>query len=243
MQDAKRRAIIFAVLSVLLAGVAAYMFLEESNALRAGLGEERMVLVAKRDISSREPLRRTDFDLKSIPVRYYKPNQVGDLKLLDGKVSVVAIAKGDELTSNVLRPATQLEDPAKRLVGLRTSERVLFDDMFQSQDRVDILVSYERENGKGYTKFLLSDKLVFSVAKGNKAIGVELSLDESKRLVEAENFAHSIRVLKAPQKQDQPGEGTKQQPGTGTGKGQQKPNPRSGQQGSNTKQQPAQSNN
>ncbi|SFS86030.1 SAF domain-containing protein [Marininema halotolerans] len=210
MQDAKRRAIIFAILSVILAAVAGFMFLQESNALRAGLGEERMVLVAKRDISSREPLRRTDFEVKSVPERYYKPNQVGDLEEIDGNVSIVSITKGDELTSNVLRPITELENSEKRVVELRGSDRVLFDDYFQTQDRVDIIVSYA-ENGGGSTKFMLKDKLVFRVGSKNSFLGLELSMDEARKLVEAENFAHSIRVIKAPQKQKISDEGAQQQ--------------------------------
>lgn len=48
----------------------------------------------------------------------------------------------------------------------------------------------------------MKDKLVHGVAKDNKAIGLELSLKEAQDLIYAENFAHSIRVVKAPQKKD-----------------------------------------
>ncbi|MFC4075483.1 hypothetical protein [Salinithrix halophila] len=201
MQDAKRRAMIFAMLSVVLAAIAAYYFLEQSNQLEAGLGDERVVLVAKKNIKSREPLKPEYFEEMPVPERYAKSNQVSNPSQLEGQVSVVALGKGDQLTTNVLRPITQLDDPSKRLVLLRASNRVLFDELFNAQDRVDIVVSYEKEGG-GTTELLMNDKLVYSVAQGNKAVGLELNLKEAQALIKAENFAHSIRVIKAPQKKN-----------------------------------------
>lgn len=206
MQDAKRRAVIFAVLSIVLATVAAFLFLQESNQLYAGLGSEQTVLVATKDINSREPLRPEDFKAVSIPEKYMNQSMVTNVSQIEGQVSVIPISKGDQLTRNLLRPATQLNDPKSRMVLLRGSERVLFDETFTSQDRVDIFVSYETDPETGrekrVTKLFLKDKLVHGVAKDNKAIGLELSLKEAQDLIYAENFAHSIRVVKAPQKKD-----------------------------------------
>lgn len=206
MQDAKRRAVIFAVLSVVFASVAAFLFLQESNQLYAGLGSAQTVLVAKKDINSREALRAEDFEAVEVPEKYMNQSMVTNINEIEGYVSVIPIGEGDVLTKNVLRPAAQLSDPKKRMVLLRGSERVLFDETFTSQDRVDIIVSYQEDPDTGekkpQTKIFLRDKLIHAVAKGNKAIGLELSLSEAQELIYAENFAHSIRVVKAPQSKD-----------------------------------------
>ncbi|OYD06328.1 Flp pilus assembly protein CpaB [Paludifilum halophilum] len=204
MQDAKRRAVIFAVVSIILATLAGLLFLQESNQLYAGLGAEQTVLVAKKDISSREPLRPDLFKTVSVPEKFINDSMVTNVAEVEGQVSVVPLGKGDQLSKNMLRPASQLSDPKKRMVLLRASERVQFDESFNSRDRVDIFVSYEHnpKTGKGQpqTRVFMKDKLVHGVSKGNKAIGLELSLKEARELIYAENFAHSIRVVKAPQK-------------------------------------------
>jgi Flp pilus assembly protein CpaB len=206
MQDAKRRAIIFAILSVVMATFAAFLFLQESNQLYAGLGSEQTVLVATKDIKSREPLTPEHVKAVPIPEKYMNQSMVTNVSEIEGQVLVVPIREGDQLTKNMLRPAAQLSDPSSRMVLLRASDRVLFDESFTAQDRVDIIVSYQNnpETGEGrpQTKIFMRDKLVHSVAQDNRAIGLELSLNEAQELIFAENFAHSIRVVKAPQKKD-----------------------------------------
>ncbi|SIS90165.1 Flp pilus assembly protein CpaB [Kroppenstedtia eburnea] len=206
MQDAKRRAIIFAVLSVLLATVAGFLFLEETAALQAGLGAPTTVYVAKQEIASREILRPEFFEAKEIPSKYVTSSMVTDPAEIDGQVSVVPLGKGDQLTKSMLKPARQLNDGESRMVLLRTSDKVLFDDSFTAQDRVDIIVSYEKDPKTGAEKpkttVFMKDKLIVGVSKNQKSIGIELTLKEAEKLVYAENFAHSIRVLKAPQEHD-----------------------------------------
>lgn len=219
MQDAKRRAIIFAVLSVLLATVAGFLFLEETAALQAGLGSPTTVYVAKQEIASREMLRPEFFEVKEIPGKYVTSSMVTDPSEMDGQVSVVPLGKGDQLTKSMLKPARQLNDGDSRMVLLRTSDKVLFDDQLTSQDRVDIIVSYEKDPNTGAEKpkttVFMKDKLVVGVSKNQKSIGIELTLKEAEKLVYAENFAHSIRVLKAPQGQDVKKDNEKKQDANG----------------------------
>lgn len=206
MQDAKRRAIIFAVLSVVLAAIAGLLFLQQWNKVNASLGADKTVYVAKQDIPSRQPLDPKQFNEKEIPEEYVTQSMVTSPDQLKGKVSVVPLSEGDQLTSTMIRPANQLTDADHRMVLLRQSNRVLFDDKLSARDRVDIVVSYEQDPKSGanqpQTMISMTDVLVVSVGKDQKVIGLELPLKEAKELIHAENFAHSIRVLKAPQKQD-----------------------------------------
>jgi pilus assembly protein CpaB len=200
MQDAKRRAIIFAILSVVLAGIAGYLFLDELSLVHAELGQYETVYVAARDIPTREPLSPSDFEPKKVPVKFIQRSMVTDLKGIENTVSVVPLEKGDPLTANVLKRANEFVSGDNRMVVLSQTDRVSFDGAMQANDRVDIVVSAgSNENPK--TIVFLKDVRVVWNSKDYKSIGVELTLEEAKELIHQQNFAVSIRVLKAPQKQ------------------------------------------
>ncbi|SEN63265.1 SAF domain-containing protein [Lihuaxuella thermophila] len=200
MQDAKRRAIIFTVISIALATLAGILFLQKVSAVDAKLGELATVYVAKKNILSRQPLRKEDFEVKEVPVQFLSKNVVTDFSIIEKEnlVSVVPLQEGDLLSSNTLKRAHELTSGDKRMVLIPQSQKIQFDDRFSEQDRVDIVVSYEKVEGKQpVTEYLLTDVPVVATAKD--VIGVELSKEDARKLIHMENFAVSIRVLKAPQ--------------------------------------------
>lgn len=210
MQDAKRRALIFLVIALLLAAIAGFMFLQKVSAVDSRLGKVTTVYVAKKKITSREPLRPDFFEAKEVPAQFVQKStvtnldgiQVGNYTLpIHQLVSVVPISEGELLTDNVLKLQSFLTANNKRMVTLSQSDKVRFDGSLEVNDRVDLIVSDQKNDG-AETEIFMRDVPVVGVAEdddGNvTGVGLEVSLDEAKKLIHKQNFAMSIRVLKAP---------------------------------------------
>jgi pilus assembly protein CpaB len=210
MQDAKRRAIIFTVISVILAAISGFMFLQKQNELQADYGETVSMYVAAKPITARQPLKPSDFMQVPVPRKYAMGSIVNNLNAIsinggyqypiNHLVAVVPLKKGEPLTTNILKPINDTSSGDKRLVALTTSERVFFDQPLSVNDRVDVIVTTQK-NGQDEveTKPLLLDKPVVMVSSDGKAIWLELEFNDAVNLIKYENFAQSIRVLKAPQ--------------------------------------------
>lgn len=213
MNDAKRRAIIFTVTSLVLAVLAGVLFMQRVSEVEAQLGNFVTVYVAKQDIGSRQPLSPENFEGKEIPAKYVEQSMVTDLKKIgdygsiDRFVSVAPLKEGDILTYNLLKPADDYTSGDRRLVQVSATDRVVFDQTLEANDRVDIIVSWNKNDipsGEKRTNIFMQDVLVASVLPGpdNKFTGVwlEMSLDQAREFIDAQNFAQSVRILKAPQK-------------------------------------------
>lgn len=209
MQDAKRRAVLFLVLAMVLATIAGFMFLNMVSAVDASLGDYITVYVATKDIKAREPLNPEMFEAKEIPAKFVNQAIVTDLEQiaientnlpLNALVSVVPIEEGGILTKNMLKSKSNLTDSEKRMVLLTQSDRVGFDDVFSYNDRVDILYT-EQKGEQIITKIFKQGVPVIGVGsnKGTvTTIGLELTLEEAKEFIRIQYSAPAIRVLKAP---------------------------------------------
>ncbi|MDR6227073.1 flp pilus assembly protein CpaB [Desmospora profundinema] len=226
MQDAKRRAIIFLILALGLAAIAGFMFMQKVSAVDSRLGNHATVYVAAKDISSREPLSSEHFKEVKVPVQYVQESAVTDLNQIqlgdypysiDRLISISPMEEGDLLTRNILKSQSFLTANDKRMVTLAQSDRVKFDGSLEVNDRVDIVVS-NRSNGNVKTSVFMRDVPVVAMTGDGKGIGLEMTLKEAEKLIHEENFAVSIRVLKAPSEgskkrrsSDQEKEGNEQQ--------------------------------
>ncbi|WP_091573144.1 hypothetical protein [Melghirimyces thermohalophilus] len=206
MQDAKRRALIFLVMALALAAIAGFLFLQKVSAVDARLGDRATVWVAKQTIPPREPLKAQYFEAMKVPEQFVQDSIVTDLKAvemgeytysIDQLISVAPMSEGDVLTDNVLKTKSFLSSENKRMVTLVRSDRLRFDGSLDINDHVDIIVS---EEGKGTYTFL-KDVPIVGMTEDGSGIGVEVSLKEAEKLIDKENFAISIRVLKAPSEQ------------------------------------------
>lgn len=210
MQDAKRKAIIFLVLALVLAGIAGFMFLQKVSAVDSRLGNMTTVYVAKKSISSREPLQPDFFEAKEVPTQFVQESsvtsldavQLGDYTLpISQLVSVVPLSEGELLTDNILKAKSMLTADNKRMVTLSQSDKVLFDGSLENNDRVDLVVSDQKDGG-AETEIFMRDVPIVGVAEdknGNvTGVGLEVSLEEARKLIHKQNFSMSIRVLKAP---------------------------------------------
>ncbi len=203
MQDAKRRAIIFAVISLVLAALAGILFMQRVSAVEAQLGNEVTVFVAKTDIQPRQPLKPEQFEAVEVPQKFVQQSTVTNLNKIDEFVTIVPLKKGDVLDSNLLKPAKELGTSGnKRLVYVPASDRIVFDQPLNAQDRADIIVSWGGDDGSKRTVIFDTDVLV-AAASGEEGkfsgVWLEMTLEEAKRFIDAQNYAHSVRILKAPQ--------------------------------------------
>jgi Flp pilus assembly protein CpaB len=199
MLESKRKAIIFIVLSLLLALTAGFLVLKKVQALNTNLGTTVQVYVASDEISSRSLITPNNVKTEEIPKKYLKDYHVRDVKKLAGKVSVVPLSEGDIITENILKDAASVVEENNRLITLMKSERVFFDEPLEALDRVDIIVSH-RFNDKEETSIFMKDVKVARVAKkDNKFQGVQLEvpLDKAPELIHMQNYSDSLRIIKA----------------------------------------------
>ncbi|MCS1352428.1 flp pilus assembly protein CpaB [Mechercharimyces sp. CAU 1602] len=216
MQDAKRRAIIFLVVALLLAALAGYLFLQKVSAVDARIGNMVEVYIANKEIPSRQPLKKEYFDTVSIPEQYLQEGAItaGEIDAialgnnsvpLEYLVSVVPLSEGQPLTKNILKMQSLLTTDDKRMVTLGQSDRVQFDGQFEANDRIDLIVS-DKGGNDTVTKVFMKNVPIVGVSKDENgvvnAIGLEMTLKEAELFIHKQNFAINIRVLKAPNEEN-----------------------------------------
>ncbi|MDW2879564.1 MULTISPECIES: Flp pilus assembly protein CpaB [Bacillaceae] len=199
MLESKRRAIIFILVSVLLAAAAGYFVLKKVSELNAELGGMTEIYVAARDIPSRTLIERDQVKTVEIPNRYLNNSHVTDVGKLINKVLVVPLAAEDVITKTMIKPVSNVRDENNRLLMIPQSERVNFDQKLEALDRVDIVVSHNFD-GKPVTEIFMKDVPVTSALESNKkfnGIVVEVPEEEAPKIIHMQNYAESMRILKA----------------------------------------------
>ncbi|MEL3973664.1 flp pilus assembly protein CpaB [Rossellomorea oryzaecorticis] len=200
MLESKRKAIIFIVLSLLLALTAGFFVLQKVRALNTQLGGMTEVIVAGENINSRTLLEPNQVTTMSIPNKFVTGSHITKGKDLKNSVSVVALKEGDIITKNMIKPYSNVSDANNRLVTMVSSDKVYFDEKLENLDRVDIIVSQTLE-GKPKTELFMKDVRVANILsnKEEKFAGVKLEIaaDEAPNLIHMQNYADSIRILKA----------------------------------------------
>ncbi|NQD66056.1 flp pilus assembly protein CpaB [Bacillus haikouensis] len=198
MLESKRKAIIFIVLSILLAVTAGFLVLKKVQALNTNLGTSVKIFVADKEIASRSLITPDNVKTEEIPKKFLKDYHVTDVDELVNKVSVVPLATGDMITTNILKRASSVVDENNRLITLMQNERVFFDEPLEALDRVDIIVSHHFNNKEETTVFM-RDVKVARVAKDKdfKGVQLEVSMEKAPELIHMQNYADSLRIIKA----------------------------------------------
>lgn len=199
MLESKRRAIIFFILSLLLALTAGFLVLNKVKALNSDLGTMVRIYVAKQNISSRTVITPNDVKREEIPKKFLRDYHITEQEDLINKVSVVPLSTGDMITKNILKMSSSVVEENNRLITMMQSDRVFFDEPLETLDRVDIIVSHNFE-GSNKTKVFMTDVKVARVAKEKsefKGVQLEVHLDAVPDLIHMQNYADSVRVVKA----------------------------------------------
>lgn len=213
MLEAKRKAIIFLSVAFVFALISGLLFTNYVKSVNVKMGTMTYYYVAKKDIAPRIPLKAEDFEAIEIPQRFLPANLVTDPQSINGAVTVVPLAAGDAIEKNMLKPVTySAKGSNSRLVRIMGTDRILFDSTLEAMDRVDIIVSH-RNKDKPTAEVFMRDVPVATIYEGKPqsasgkviddaptqmlGIGVDVTLEEARRLIEMVNYADSVRVLKA----------------------------------------------
>jgi Flp pilus assembly protein CpaB len=199
MLEAKRRAAIFLLIAFLLAAAAGYLVLEKVKQLNAELGGMVEIYVSNGNIPTRTLLQANQLTKMEIPKKFVTDSYITSESEIIGYVSVVPLEEGDIVTKNMLKNFTSLQNENNRLVALYRNDKVQFDQEIAALDRVDIIVSHEK-NGEKTTEVFMKD-IAVAYAQGTgenfAGIAVEVSIKDASMLIHVQNYADYIRVLKA----------------------------------------------
>lgn len=211
MFESKKRAFVFMLIAVTLGAIAVILFSSYMKETKASLGEFVTVQVAAQDIPAGSVIKSELLKTQEIPRKYMMDSLITSSQQLENKISVVPITEGSVLTTSVLRNNTFVKGDYRQVM-LRAPLAV-FDEQIDAYDKVDIVYSYDAKSTKEkeangdsrITKVLLKDVTVNSVQKtGNEitAIGVLVSLNDSKSVVWALNYGKEVRLLKSGSSKD-----------------------------------------
>ncbi|QVY62004.1 SAF domain-containing protein [Cytobacillus gottheilii] len=199
MLESKRRAAIFLLLAFLLAAGAGYLVLDKVRDLNAELGGMTKIYIANGNIPVRTLIEGSQIRTMDIPNKFLNDAHITDKDEIINNVSVVPLAEGEIITNNMLKPFTELRDENNRLVAMYPSEKVQFDQVVETLDRVDIVVSTDN-NGEQKTEVFMRDVPV-AFAQGTEedfaGVALEVSIEDAPRLIHMQNYADKVRVLKA----------------------------------------------
>jgi pilus assembly protein CpaB len=166
-------------------------------------GTEVLVVVAKRDIKEAEDFNETMLDFKSTPKQFLEPGAISyspddakkkddetepkttaGLKSFAGKVAIVPIKKGEQVTFNkMVEPGIRTGlapeiAPGRRAIAVPVSETSGVAKLVKPGDRIDLIAVLDMGGGKEnrIAKTLLQDVVVLAVGHsvtGNIARSVE----------------------------------------------------------------------
>ncbi|MRG87374.1 SAF domain-containing protein [Salinibacillus xinjiangensis] len=199
MIESKKRALIFLLLAFILASIVGYLVYEKVKSLNAELGGMTEVYIANDDIAARTVIDDSQISVMEIPNKFVTDSHITDKSTLRNRVSVVPLEGGDLITKNMIKPVSNLSDSNNRLVSVPRTERVSFDQTLVALDRVDIIVSKER-NGEKITEIFMRDvPVVHAQGSGENfaGIGIELSVEKAREFIHEQHYADHIRILKA----------------------------------------------
>jgi len=199
MLEAKRRAAIFFILAFILAAATGYMVLQKVKDLNSDLGAMTKIYVAKADIPSRTVIQKNQMTVMELPNKFVTDSHITSFSDLESQVSVVPLSKGDMITQNMIKPASNLQNENNRLVTLHRTDKVQFDQVIEALDRVDIIVSTENDGVRSTSVFMKDVVVRFSQGSGEKFAGVavEVTAEQAPKLIHMQNYADHIRILKA----------------------------------------------
>ena len=199
MLEAKRRAAIFFILAFILAAATGYLVLQKVKDLNSDLGAMTKIYVAKADIPSRTVIQKNQITVMELPNKFVTESHITSFSDLESQVSVVPLTKGDMITQNMIKPASNLQNENNRLITLHRTDKVQFDQVIEALDRVDIIVSTDNKGDRNTSVFMKDVVVRFSQGSGDKfaGIAVEVTAEQAPKLIHMQNYADHIRILKA----------------------------------------------
>lgn len=200
MLESKRRAIVFITISLLLACAAGFLALRKVSDLNSELGGMTKIYVAADNIPSRTLIKPEHVTTIEIPNRFVnEDSHVTKEKDFYNNVLVVPLGKNDIITQQMIKPVSNTANENNRLVAIPFSDRVNFDEQLVSLDRADIIVSHKFDDKPVTETFMKDVPVAYPLKEGKKFKGivVEVSAEDAPKIIHMENYADSMRILKA----------------------------------------------
>lgn len=170
----RRRAVVLAVLAVVLGGLAAFDVAGREAALRESLGVPVAVLVTREEVGAGDPLDRAGLAVRQVPARYAPDGAFGARGDIAGLKAAVAIPAGTDLTAAVVADPAQLAQAAVPVgPGERVAEVVALGSpsLVVRGSRVDVLVTRDGGDARGETSVALEDAEVLAAAPAPEGSG------------------------------------------------------------------------
>lgn len=163
-----------AVVAGLVAALLASGYLSRREAEILKIAEPMPVVIAARDIATGEPIDEETLSVVSVPMRFVNPGAISSMSQARGRVAVVAIAKGSQVTRAVARAAWERMGVASLLpTGMRAFSVALpassaAGGLVSPGDHADILATFDlgdRSSSQMTTLSLVAGARVLAVEK------------------------------------------------------------------------------
>lgn len=205
MFDAKRKALIFLAIAFILAIITANAIITRLGEVEASLGEQITVAIAKEDITTYTIITPELLDWIQVPRgKHVESSLVLSEMDISNMIAIINIRKGELVTQNMLRNASQLP-PDERVVWLNATPNVLFDQAVAVGDLVDIIITYEIEDDIFTSREFLQVRVVSvepnTVNPDIPFVKVALPIQDAVQLIDFQHTATHIRVLLSTQVQ------------------------------------------
>jgi hypothetical protein len=217
------RAVLFALLALGCAALAASLAGSYTAEVEAQLGDLRPVVVARDDLSGRRPMRPADvrklLEVRRVPARFAPPDAIGQPLEAIGRSVRGSVPAGSYVTASVLRlPATARAAPEPARPGREVVEIAVAGAgaLATGGDpigrRYDVVATGEPRTGggDGRTRVVASDVELLDLQEGGASAdelvpgpaaawsaSLATGREEAIRLIQAHNFAREIRLIGA----------------------------------------------
>lgn len=213
------RAVAFASAAALCAGLAASVAGAPRAGVEAEFGELRPAVVTKAPLSRGAGIRERDleeFEVRRVPQSFLPPGALSDPRQLLGRRLAVALAPGSYVLASALRVPgavageTQRLDPGARSVQIEVDGAGAL--AARPGARVDVVVTTEPGPGGGAGRTYIAARAVELLGleaagaaspddplpsePGAQLATLALGREQALRLIQAESFARSVRLLK-----------------------------------------------
>jgi Flp pilus assembly protein CpaB len=215
------RAIGFAAAAAVCAGLAAGTAGGGSD-LRSELGDLREVVVAKRPLAAGQELRARDvaraLEVRRVPARFLPPGALATPAQAAGRAPVAAIPAGSYLLASQLELPRKPSAPGRDLdagrhpVEIEVTAAAALASRPRPDRRVDVVVTTEPGPGGGAGRTYVAAESVelLDLRSSDPAAGgdplpvaptaswtatLALRRDQALRLIQAESFARSVRLI------------------------------------------------
>lgn len=207
----RRRGLLLAGLALVLGGLAASDVARREDALRASLGPEVEVVVARTAVRAGVRLAPAQLALRRVPGRYAPRGAFASPGAVLGARVARDLPAGADVTAAVLAAPSASAGPALRR-GERVADVIALGPakVIRAGGRVDVLVTWDAERAtRGATEVALRDVEVLAAAPAPEgardeeqgarvAASLRVTARQALYLADAQTYARAVRLLPRP---------------------------------------------